>query len=256
MNATQPIGPKIGIMSKSLLPLALFFATAVHAVPVTLPTNGLVFHVEADAGVTTAAGTSDVTDWADQSTQGNDLTAAGTPQLVVDALNDEDVIAFDGGDDILERLADVNALPADDSDRTMYSVVRFDSVGYGGVSYGTDDINQTFGLIVAPNGNLMVQGWGVANDFDSGIAGTNMGWMVQSAVHEAGTMTHYQNGTQIDLRVQTYATNPTRIVPSCPTSRRQAPSRDSTLAETRSRRASDSPAARSRCTRSASRIRS
>ena len=192
--------------------MAIFFTTVAHAAAQTLPTDGLVFHVEADAGVTTATGTADVTDWADQSAQGNDLSAAGAPLLVADALNGEAIVSFDGTDDILQRLADVNGLPAGDSDRTMFSVVKFDSTGYGGVAYGTDAINETFGLIVAPNGNLMVQGWDATNDFDSGIAGTSMGWMVQSAMHAAGTMTHYQNGTQIDLRVQTYATNPTKIV--------------------------------------------
>jgi len=199
-------------MSRFHLFTALFFVTVAHAAAATLPTDGLVLHVEADAGVTTAAGTADVTDWSDQTAQGNDLVAAGAPLLVAGALNGEAIVSFDGTDDILQRLAAVNGLPAGDSDRTIFSVVKFDSTGYGGVAYGTDAINETFGLIVAPNGNLMVQGWGAVNDFDSGIAGTSMGWMVQSAMHESGTMTHYQNGTQIDLRVQTYATNPTKIV--------------------------------------------
>lgn len=212
VNIYRHVGFRKEIFSGIFLPLAFLFAATAEAVPVALPTDGLVFHVEADAGVTTAMGTSDVTDWADQSSQLNDLTAAGAPQLVADSLNGEAAITFDGVDDILERLADVNGLPAGDADRTMYSVVKYDSTGYGGVAYGTNATNETFGLIVAPNGNLMVQGWGPANDFDSGIAGTSMDWMIQSAIHDAGTMTHYQDGAQIDLRVHTYATNPTRIV--------------------------------------------
>jgi hypothetical protein len=212
VNATQKIKSNDGIVSGSLLSLTLLFAMAIQATAATLPTDGLVLHVEADSGVTVADGTSDVTGWADQSAQANDLTAAGAPLLVANALNGEAVILFDGTDDILERLADVNGLPAGDADRTMYTVVRYDSVGYGGVAYGTDAINETFGLIVHPSGTLTVQGWGAANDFNSGIAGTSMGWMVQSAIHEAGTMTHYQDGTQIDLQLHTYATNPTKIV--------------------------------------------
>jgi hypothetical protein len=81
------------------------------------------------------------------------------------------------------------------------------------VAYGNPATNEAFGLIVGPLGTLMVQGWGGACcDFDSGVAGTAMGWMVQSAMHNAGTMTHYQNGMQIDMQMYTFATNPTSIV--------------------------------------------
>ena len=137
-------------------------------------------------------------------------------------MNGESAIAFDGTDDILQRLADVMGLPAGDADRSMYVVVNYDSTGYGGVAYGNEDINEAFGLIVAPNGNLMVQGWGGANDFDSGVAGAGMGWMVQSAEHNAGTLTHYQHTPAqvaaamsemlIDTRAHTYATNVTKLV--------------------------------------------
>ena len=73
------------------------------------------------------------------------------------------------------------------------------------------------GLIVAPNGNLMIQGWGNANDFDSGVAGTSTGWMIQSAVAGSGAMTHYrdivgEDSMMIDMQSPTYATNATSIV--------------------------------------------
>ena len=213
MNTLQKNGPRHAVISTILLSSALFLATTAQAVPVVLPTDGLVLHLEADSGVTTAMGTTDVTDWADQSAQGNNLTATGAPQLVADAVNGEAAIAFDGVDDTLERLADVMGLPAGDADRTMYLVVNYDSVGYGGAAYGTDGVlNEVFGLIVAPNGNLTVQGWGPANDYISATPGTGAGWLVQSAVHNAGGMTHYLDGAAIDMQTQTYATNPTRIV--------------------------------------------
>jgi len=177
-----------------------------------IPQNGLVFHVEADFGVSTVGATNEVATWSDQSGQGNHLTATGNPQLVPGGLNGEDVIAFDGVGDTLERLTSVAGLPSGNADRTMYSVVRFDSTGYGGVAYGAAATNQAFGLIVAPNGNLMVQGWGNSNDFNSGVAGTGMGWMVQSAVHQGGQLRHYQDGVQIDSVGHSYATSPTSIV--------------------------------------------
>jgi hypothetical protein len=176
-----------------------------------IPSAGLVFHVEAGAGVSLGGG-SDVTAWADQSSQANNLSAGGAPQLVAGALNGEDYVSFDGTDDILQRVTGINGLPAANADRTVYSIVNYISTGYGGVAYGTDAINEAFGLIVAPNGNLMIQGWGTANDFDSGIAGSNMGWMVQSAVHENGQLTHYQDGVQIDTRAHDYATTLSKVV--------------------------------------------
>ena len=179
---------------------------------VPFPQDGLVFHVEADAGVTTAVESSTVTGWADQSGQGNNLAASGNPQLIANGLNGEAIISFDGSGDILERLTAVSGLPAGNTDRTVYTVVRYDDTGYGGISYGSNAINEAFGLIVAPNGNLMIQGWGNANDFDSGVAGSNMGWMIQSAVHQAGNLRHYRDGSQIDTRTHSYATDPTSIV--------------------------------------------
>jgi len=215
VNAIPDIKTKKGARPGFLLSLAFCLVTATNASAATLPQDGLVLHLETDSGVTVADGTTDVTGWTDQSPSANDLVAISAPQLVAadPALNGQDTISFDGIDDTLERLTDVNGLPAGDADRTMFTVVKYDSLGYGGVAYGTQGVNnQVFGLIVAPNGNLMVQGWGVTNDFNSGVAGTNMGWMTQAARHSAGTMTHYQNGTQIDLRVHTYATTVTRIV--------------------------------------------
>ena len=66
MNATFDSGRRLGILSTSILAVAISFATSVHADP-ALPTDGLVLHLEADAGVTVTDMTTDVTGWADQS---------------------------------------------------------------------------------------------------------------------------------------------------------------------------------------------
>jgi hypothetical protein len=177
-----------------------------------IPTAGLVFRVEADAGVSIDGGTGAVSGWADQSGLGNDLAAVGDPRLTAGALNGQDVITFDGTGDRLRRVSNVSGLPAGNADRTVYLVANYISTGYGGVAYGTNATNQTFGLIVAPNGNLMIQGWGLANDFDSGVAGSNMGWMIQSAVHNSGVLRHYQDGVQIDTQNHNFATLVSKIV--------------------------------------------
>ena len=142
MNATiNKIRAKAGILAGSFLSLTLLVAPAVNAAP-ELPTDGLVLHLEADSGVTVTDMTTDVVTWADQSAQGNDLSAAGAPQLV-----GQPVIAFDGIDDVLQRTADIMGLPAGDADRTMFVVVNYDSAGYGGVAYGNAGVNdEVFGI--------------------------------------------------------------------------------------------------------------
>jgi MYXO-CTERM domain-containing protein len=192
----------------------------VNAAPELL-TDGLVLHLEADSGVTVTDMTTDVVTWADQSAQGNDLTAAGAPQLVADALNGQPVIAFDGIDDVLQRTADIMGLPAGDADRTMFLVVRYDSEGFGGAAYGNAGVsNEVFGLIVsgrrADAGNLAVQAWG-ANDAFSATLGTGAGWMIQSVVAGSGAMTHYRDivgeeSMMIDMQSRTYATNVVSLV--------------------------------------------
>jgi len=153
-----------------------------------------------------------VTGWVDQSGAGNDLSGSGDPTLLSGALNGHAVIDFDGAGDKLERVGGLSGLPAGNADRTVYLVANYRGGGYGGLAWGDQQVNQTFGPIVAPNGHLMVQGWGVTNDFDSGDAGTGQGWLVQSVVHEAGQMSHYLDGNVIDTRVHTYNTALTRLV--------------------------------------------
>ena len=221
MNATiNKIRAKAGVLCGSFLSLTLLVAPAVNAAP-ELATDGLVLHLEADSGVTVTDMTTDVVTWADQSAQGNDLTAAGAPQLVADTLNGQPVIAFDGVDDILQRTADVLGLPAGDADRTMFLVVSYDSEGFGGAAYGNAGVtNEVFGLIVSGRrsdaGNLAVQAWG-ANDAYSATLGTGTGWMIQSAVAGSGAMTHYrdivgEDSMMIDMQSRTYATNVASIV--------------------------------------------
>src|SRR5690606_11377248 len=80
----------------------------------SIPTEGLVVHLEADAGVSAAGGA--VSAWADQSGRGNDLAALGDPALVPAATpGGHPAIALDGGadgaGDALRRTAALSGLP-------------------------------------------------------------------------------------------------------------------------------------------------
>jgi glucose/arabinose dehydrogenase len=160
----------------------------------TLPTAGLVALFETDRGVTASG--EQVTGWPDASGQGNDLLAVGNPTLEAGRLNGQDTVAFDGVDDALVD-ATPTGLPAGDADRTMFAVVRYDTVGFGGVGYGNNRANEAFTLGVNDAGELTLQGWGSANDKASTVAGTGAGWLVQSVRYDDGAYTMYRNGTAI-----------------------------------------------------------
>ncbi|WP_217642685.1 PQQ-dependent sugar dehydrogenase, partial [Halogeometricum limi] len=174
-------------------------------------TNGLVAQYDADTGVRTGA--NGVTQWVDQSGNGNDLTAVGAPQYIADGANGAGAVRFDGQDDELVRTAATTGLPAGSSDRTVFVVANYRATsGFGGFAYGTPARNRAFGLVVSDTGALTLQGWGRANDFQSGTAGVGAGWLVQSVVYGNGQFTHYANGQQIDAGSHTFATTTERIV--------------------------------------------
>ncbi|TGD73950.1 PKD domain-containing protein [Mangrovimicrobium sediminis] len=174
----------------------------------SLPQLGRVLYLEADTGVATTG--SLVDSWADQSGAGNSLTAVGDPQLVAGALNGYPVISFDGAADVMQRTAALTGMPAGNGDRSVFLVANYLSGGYGGFAWGNTGCNQTFGTIVEPSGDLMVQGW--CSDFKANEAGTGAGWLIQSATLESGQLNHYLGATLIDSRTHTYNTVASKIV--------------------------------------------
>ncbi|SFR67887.1 Ig-like domain-containing protein, partial [Halogeometricum limi] len=170
-------------------------------------TNGLVAHFETDSGVQRSG--SAVTGWADQSPNGNDLTARGAPTLQSGALNGEDAISFDGNDDLLER-SGLTGLPAGNSDRTMFVVAEYvdNNGGFGGVAYGRARQNKVFGLVVDDQGRLTVQAFGRGLDQSSSTQGVGAGLLTQSVVHRNGQFTHYADGAVIDTGAYAFDTRP------------------------------------------------
>ena len=171
-------------------------------VPVT---NGLVMWLQADQAVDTSGAA--VTSWSDLSVSGNDLTViAGDPQYDASAINGHAAVVFDGVDDVLGRSTPAG-LPTGASDRTVFLVASYESVGWGGFTWGNLTCNRVFGLSVAKSpANLAVQGWCTANDFPSAVAGNGAGWLTQAAVVSSDAVTHYVDGTQVDQFTHTYNT--------------------------------------------------
>ena len=79
---------------------------------------------ESDAGVSDSSGT--VSGWADQSGQGNDVTAAGDPQVGATKTPRGDAVSFDGAGDWLEQIdaTDTISVAAGAADRTMFVVAN------------------------------------------------------------------------------------------------------------------------------------
>ena len=175
--------------------------------------SGLVLHLESDAGVGTTG--NQVIWWLDQTNNQNDLLAAGDPAyLTSGGPNNQPYLSFDGTDDVMDR-EHVNdpivGLPQGAADRTVFFVVRYDGLGYGGFTYGSSACNESFGLVVSPNAKLTLQGFCLPNDFETVFTGTGVGWTMQSVVLAANTFSHYKDGLLIDSQAHVFATTMERM---------------------------------------------
>ncbi|MGE3165612.1 MAG: immunoglobulin domain-containing protein [Planctomycetota bacterium] len=173
-----------------------------------LPPRGLVLLLESEVGVSVSG--AEVTGWADQSFRGNDLVPTGDPMLLAGALGSHGAIQLDGFGDTLERTLSLNGFPDGNGNRSMFALVRYQSVGFGGMTYGTAACNQAFGLTVDQGGDLTVTRW--CNDLDTNFPGNGAGWIVQSANLQFGRVEHYLDALLIDVRTNDFATANDRFV--------------------------------------------
>lgn len=178
-------------------------------------TSGLVLHLESDLNVATGTGNS-VAGWLDQSGLGNDLVAGGTPELVADGSPTGKPVIRLNGSDLLERVHAVDplgGLPTGNTNRTMFVVAKYNSTTWwGGVTYGSGVQNQAWGLSVKhPSGELVLTGWGGANDLVSTTPGVGAGWLVQTGLLNSGVATLYKDGAQIAQFNHAYNTTLTRL---------------------------------------------
>lgn len=174
----------------------------------SLVTTGLVQQLETDTGLSTSGAS--VTSWTDQSGSSNDLVAVGAPMLLTGGLNGQDIVSFDGSDDALMRTTGLNGFASGNADRTVMTVVRYLGTGVGGVSYGDSACNAAFGGVVDAQGELAVDV--SCGTYSSPSLGTGAGWLVQTVVHQAGTLSHFQDSALIDSTSSTLATVNTQMV--------------------------------------------
>jgi len=173
--------------------------------------DGLIAHYDAGSLVNVDQD-GNVVEVGDLSGTGNALRALGDVTVLPNELNGNPVFDLDGTGDALVREAPID-FPMGSSERSVYLVVSYESVGSGGFGYGRRALNQTFGLHVQqPDGVFRINGFGGPFDFVSDVQGTGAGWIIQSAIYDGLNLDHQINGESIGTFTTTFNTQPGDLV--------------------------------------------
>ncbi|MCA9260613.1 MAG: PQQ-dependent sugar dehydrogenase, partial [Planctomycetales bacterium] len=194
--------------------VATEFAPTVTVGVVSEPpiSSGLALHLESDIKVAVSSGTN-VSAWLDGSGNGNNLTAAGDPQIVFDATpGGQPAVVFDGDGDRVSRSASavINALPTGAQDRTVLMAANYvnPSSQAVGFAFGGSADNEAFGLgVSAATGDFAVLEGGSESELASSRLGIGVGWGVQAVVVEGDQYSHYYNGLLIDSGQHVFQTD-------------------------------------------------
>ncbi|WP_068115428.1 Ig-like domain-containing protein [Tropicimonas marinistellae] len=191
----------------------------VSGLPVT---DGLVMQVESFIKIGLGEDGTTVTEWLDQSGNGNNLTAQGDPQLVENATpTGQPAIVFDGVGDAIGRSDSLTSFALGNDPRTMFFVVDYETVTNdeaAGLVYGNDSDNQAFGLTLDGNENdFNIHGWNsdLATDVDGvddPATGEERGFVSHAVVFDGSIYRHYVNGEQIDSGAASFNTVMERLV--------------------------------------------
>ena len=169
-----------------------------------LPSNGLVLHLEADAGVTVNAG--EVVAWEGMTINLNNLGIAsgfGGPTLEVNSLNSLPVVYFDGVNDLLVNDTSIDSLPLNNEDRTVFMLLNTD--GGTAIQYGEAVDNGAVSFAAdAVSGNAVFGTYGDENISSFGLSG--QGWQVQSITIGSNQWRHYLNDVVVDSGTGSFAT--------------------------------------------------
>ena len=140
-----------------------------------------------------------VTHWEDQSGMGNHLDKIiDAPMVHNGQLNGHGVVVFDGVDDILGRDG-MTGIPTGGADRSLFMVVKYDSAGYGGLTFGSVGCNSMWGLTVTPTvGEYFIDTYCSASPYASGTVAKGAAWAIHAAVVKNGKLFHYAAGQLLE----------------------------------------------------------
>jgi hypothetical protein len=171
-------------------------------------TEGLVLYLHPDGVETSADPTlASVERWADYAQGNSDFTLQGGAAPIRLGADEgglaggNGAVLFKGGALIRQGL---DELPHGGNDLTMVALVRYDTTGWGGVSFGDIGCLTVLGLGVTPQGNLYVENYCTNDQVQSGVLGTGTGWLIHTVVIRAGDWYHYGNGTLLEQGTLTW----------------------------------------------------
>jgi len=169
----------------------------VTASSITLDPSGTV------SGSITTSPSSTVTAWADQSENGNYVSAYNNPQLITNQINGKPVIDFNASQYFASNNQNLN------NNSSIFFVVK--SRGNHGIMLSTSDYEGlVFALTSNPNNSFSV---GISNLFEIANDGADNGnnWMIGSTIRSNNlTSIIYKNGTQVaNGNYDTSSLNPT-----------------------------------------------
>jgi len=118
-----------------------------------------------------------VEEWKDLSGTGNSLAAMSVARAPVllsngNGLGSTPSVSFDGNENALTKDIDVNLPTGNTVERSVFMLVRYDSTGWGGFSWGTIGCLTVFGLGVTPGkGNIFVESYCTDDTEQAGVTG-------------------------------------------------------------------------------------
>ena len=154
---------------------------------------------DANTGITKSG--SNVTVWADQSANANNLSGTGT----FNAGNGQNYVSFNGTSETLNGAA--TGLPSGAATRTVFTLCRFRSSALAGFVYGqnTGSTGTGFGL-THNGGNLYF--WGFFADRGTSSNALNS-WIVYEVQYDGTNVIQLRDGTQIDSTATSLNTSTT-----------------------------------------------
>ncbi|MDN5213636.1 T9SS type A sorting domain-containing protein [Fulvivirgaceae bacterium BMA12] len=147
--------------------LSIFFSFKISAqTPGNIGGTNLRIWLKAGTGTNTIVDGENISSWIDQSAQGNNASqnvVSEQPQYVLDAINSNAALLFDGTEDFMDITT--NSFPFGANSRTLYLVLNYDSLTNPtffqmAFSYGNPAANQANGFGLNGNGDLLYFGFG------------------------------------------------------------------------------------------------
>lgn len=157
--------------------------------------SNVEFWLKANEGTNATANSDPVSSWTDQSGNGNTVTTnALDPTWITNTVNGLPAVSFNGTNQSMGR-SGFTGLPTGADVRTFFNVADYQSLGFGGVAYGTTASNGVYGNVIGANGQFYVQGWGT--DYASGLNANGAGWNIHTSVfagNGSNTLEQFVNG--------------------------------------------------------------